>query len=487
MKRLLARYRSLRLGVKLPLTTAAIIYFAAFSIMAVVLVPQWLNMEENVKADAEGFVQSAALILTPRLLHADYWHAYEELVKLASHAPAGWRTLVVVLDSDDRIFVSNRPRQYPISQRLGKLSDWPESGTRLLRDQRRLEITAPLMNDEARIGTLLFRASLSRLFSFMGWTILKIAGIATLIAIAGVVVGIVTSRRMSEPIVALRRSLGKLQRRQYADVEEIPVRDHDEIGELALCFNQLVHELRVQAELEKQVSKAERLAAMGRMVATAAHEIHNPLGGVLNSLSTLEKHAYDPEVRRSCLQTMHTGLEQIRHVVDEMLGYSRGNIGNKPYRKQDLDDIMRLLMQEAQKQGISLHSAWDAPDCIDVPAGVFQEIVVNLLMNAIQACARGGRVDVSLGQSNGLAVLEVRDNGCGMPESLRESLFEPFCSTKPDGTGLGLWVVCRIVDELGGLIHVESEAGRGSTFRIEIPQPGQQAKGMQKEAARALG
>lgn len=468
-RRLLQRLRHLGLRTKVPLTFAVIIYAVALTVLAAALYQQWRHMEDGVQQNAAGFSQSLALLLRPYLLHKDYWGAYSAITKLAGNNHAFEQPLIIVLDGTGRVFASNRPRLYPIATKVDE-GHWPARDVHLHEWQALVDASMPIFSNAEEgyaIGRILFRASIAGIFSAQRRLALIVVGIATLIALLGALAGAFISRRMTEPLVMMRRAMPLVMQRRYEDVPKIRVRAMDEIGQLVRGFNQMISELQQQRELERQVKATERLSAMGRLAASAAHEIRNPLGGVLNSLSTLDGHAYDPAVREQCLKTIRAGLHQIRHIVDAMLGYSGLKEGEHTFSRQALTETMLLLKHEARRRGVSLGQRWQAPAVVAMPASPMQQLVINLCMNAIHACNDGGRVEVSVEQDEqGIVLLRVSDNGCGIPQEVQESIFEPFWSSKADGTGLGLWVCCRIAAELDGVIRVESESGRGSIFEL---------------------
>lgn len=483
------RQRLLHLGLrtKIPLTFAAIIYAVALTVLAVALYQQWRHMEEEVRHHADGFAQSLALLLRPHLLHMDHWGAYEAITKLAANNHVFEQPLIIVQDESGHVFVSNRPRLYPVATAVDT-GHWPQNGVHLHEWQAIVDASAPINSsagEDKRMGRILFRASIQGLFFAQRRLALIVVGIATLIALLGVLAGAYISRRMTEPLLLMRQAMPLVLQRRYADVPEIRVRDMDEIGHLVRGFNQMISELHRQAEMERQLWATERLSAMGRLAVSAAHEIRNPLGGVFNSLGTLEAHAYDPAVRGKCLKTIRAGLNQIRHIVDAMMGYSSVKEDTRAFSREMLEETMLLMAHTARRGGVKLSQHWQAPPELPLPASPMQQLVINLCMNAIQACDSGGRVEVVVRRDEKGVVLRVADSGCGIPPDARDSIFEPFWSSKEKGTGLGLWVCCRIAAELSGVIRVESEPGRGSVFEMQFPNAVENASTMRRQVVAA--
>ncbi|MFZ7128232.1 MAG: sensor histidine kinase [Desulfobacterales bacterium] len=235
-------------------------------------------------------------------------------------------------------------------------------------------------------------------------------------------------------------------------------------------------------EMERQLSRCERLASLGTMVAGVAHEINNPLSIINESADWLKRLlAKDalrdipmrPEFDR-VLEKIETGVRRIRTITHDLLC----SLGNDKRVIQEVG-IDRLLSEALSAVGQHVASrnarievtGADTSGSIWTDPGRLRQVLVNLLTNALDAIESGGRVRVSAKRSGNGIVVEIFDDGAGIPKELLDRIFEPFFTTKTPGrgTGLGLYLSLRIVEELGGVIEVESTIGRGSTFRIRLP------------------
>ncbi len=240
--------------------------------------------------------------------------------------------------------------------------------------------------------------------------------------------------------------------------------------------------------LEARVAFSERLASLGTLAAGIAHEINNPLSYVISNLEyahcalTRPDHGdAEPEALASALVESRHGARRIAEIVRTLRTFSRRDRGDGTAAPLDLREAVRAATLMASHQ-IRGRAALDL-DLRDVPPVAAPEselaqIVVNLLLNAVQAMpareadpARAHRIRVVTRTQGQSAVLEVADNGAGIPPETMARIFDPFVTTKPagEGTGLGLWVCHGIVERLGGRIDVESTVGVGSTFRVRLP------------------
>lgn len=259
----------------------------------------------------------------------------------------------------------------------------------------------------------------------------------------------------------------------------IDVRKTDEIGELARSFNEMTQQL---AEAQRQLFQSDKLASVGRLAAGVAHEINNPLTGVLTYSSFLLSRAQDRPELREDLEVIVRETKRCREIVKGLLDFSRQSVPEK--RRANLNEIVHHAASIVHNQ-LSLHRirlALDLPaDLPPVLADVnqIQQVLVNLLVNAGDAIPKeGGTITVETGyvppEAGGAGAgqlrVVVRDTGRGIAPDHLSKIFDPFFSTKGQkGTGLGLAIVWGIVQEHGGRIDVASTPGRGTTFTVLLP------------------
>jgi two-component system NtrC family sensor kinase len=260
----------------------------------------------------------------------------------------------------------------------------------------------------------------------------------------------------------------------------IALRKRDEIGMLAHSFNEMTQKL---SDAQRQVYQSQKLAAVGQLAAGVAHEINNPLTGVLTYSSFLLKRAADKPEFKDDLEVIVRETQRCRGIVKGLLDFSRQSPPEK--HPSDINEVIERAIRivhaqlVAHRVEIQKHLATDLP-LINADANQIQQIIVNLLLNANDAIGEsGGTVALATAlKTNGDAPqtqaqeieIRVRDTGCGIPAADLERIFEPFFSTKgKKGTGLGLAVAWGIVEKHNGRIEVESEVGKGTTFRVVLP------------------
>jgi signal transduction histidine kinase len=251
----------------------------------------------------------------------------------------------------------------------------------------------------------------------------------------------------------------------------------DEIGQLGRDFNEMVEQLRHnREELQRlyltQMSRAEHLATLGELAAGLAHEIRNPLAGIAGVIEIIGKELPASSPNREVLEEVRREVRRIQAILSDLLDYARP----KPpqVHLSDLNATTEHAVAFARQQVLSRPIEivfLPAPGLRPVehdPAQIHQ-VLLNLLLNAIQAIPAQGRIDVSLAAEDHFAVIRIADSGPGIRPEVLPNIFRPFFTTKGKGTGLGLSLAARIAEDHGGRIDVESEPGKGTAFSVRLP------------------
>jgi two-component system NtrC family sensor kinase len=275
------------------------------------------------------------------------------------------------------------------------------------------------------------------------------------------------ARSTNQMMEALRRSHGELE--QWVQTLEQKVKERTEALRLA----------------EAEVARGEKLASIGQLAAGIAHELNNPLTGVLTFTSLLRKKTPDGSEDAEDLDTVIAETRRCAAIIRRLLDFAR----EKPPQKAPVDlnalvtDTVRFVERSAALQQIEIALDPDpALPPLQVDADLVKQVLMNILVNAQQAIEDHGRITVStrrvqgkrLCDADGPAVeIAIADTGCGIPAENLQRIFDPFFTSKEvgKGTGLGLSVSYGIVKAHGGEIEVESKVGQGSTFRVFLPAP----------------
>lgn len=226
-------------------------------------------------------------------------------------------------------------------------------------------------------------------------------------------------------------------------------------------------------QFQEQLRRTERLAELGTLASGMAHEIGTPMNVILGRAEYLMRRTEDETVKKG-LETIVTQVERITRIMNQLLTFAR----RRPSERGPLDVIrtieetLEVLQERLRKHRIKVETdfARGMPP-VYADQDQMSQVLLNLMINAIHAMPDGGTLRLSLEQADGTAVVTVADTGCGIPKQDLPNIFDPFFTTKEvgKGTGLGLTVVHGIIQEHGGAITVESEPGRGTTFRVTLP------------------
>jgi signal transduction histidine kinase len=237
----------------------------------------------------------------------------------------------------------------------------------------------------------------------------------------------------------------------------------------------LVEDLTDLQNLESELAHSERLASIGRLAAGVAHEIGNPVTGIACLAQNLESETEDGEVRATSRQIIDQ-TKRISEIVQTLVGFSHGgSFASEPMQMVALGECIREAadLVRLSHGGQQVDMRIDCPQAIVLDADRTRliQVFVNLLTNACDASEPGDAVGIEARLEGASALILVSDDGTGIPDDLLDQVFEPFVTTKGPrhGTGLGLSVVYRIVQDHGGQIAIDSRPGRGTRVTLSLP------------------
>jgi hypothetical protein len=255
-------------------------------------------------------------------------------------------------------------------------------------------------------------------------------------------------------------------------------RRQDEIAELFRGLNHLIERLNTAnvklIEMHhRELEHADRLAATGEMAAGIAHEIKNPIAGVLGALQVFRGETNLDQTHKDIMDEMMVQLERVNHAVNDLLQYARPT--PPMMEKIDVRDILEktasILSQQAKEKNISINKMYGKESLV-VPADKkqIQQAFWNVILNAIQAVDAQGVVTIDAKMDDNVLLISISDNGKGIPPEQVDQVFKPFFTTKHKGTGLGMTITKRIIEQHQGSLHVKSAVGSGTTVTIRLPK-----------------
>jgi two-component system NtrC family sensor kinase len=323
---------------------------------------------------------------------------------------------------------------------------------------------------------------------------MTISGIVSIV-ILSFMLSLLLTRFVNRPIDKL---LAATKTAAHGNLDQaVSIRTHDELGELSESFNNMISELkrsrdaieewtqtlehRVQERtqelqrIQDQLVRAGKMVALGELAAGVAHEINNPLTGVLTFSSLMLKKVDENNPWKKDLENIVQQTTRCRNIVRGLLDFARQR---KPDKKQWnihtlIDQTVTLVENQARFQNIKIIKEFktDMP-MLFIDGDQIQQVFMNIIINAADAMTGdGGTLTIKTNMKDGIAEVSFTDTGCGMSKEHLSKLFAPFFTTKETGkgTGLGLAISYGIVQSHNGEIDVESEVGKGSSFRIKLP------------------
>jgi two-component system NtrC family sensor kinase len=323
-------------------------------------------------------------------------------------------------------------------------------------------------------GLLLFMAATLSLGDPERHRVLIVAG-AGAVVICGVSTGVL-AYLIQRPMVELQEKVARVTEGNLEVAVSFAGRN-DDIGDLGRNFNHMLQQLResrkeIETMHRTQMSRAEHLATLGELATGLAHEIRNPLAGIAGVIEIIGRDLPPSSPAREMVKDVRIEINQINRILTDLLETARPHPPQmmRSNLNTTVEHAVMLARQQVLSQPIKIELERDS-DLAEVEhdSDQIHQVVLNLLLNAVQAIDGAGTVTVAIGARDGFASITVRDTGRGIPEQQLAQIFRPFFTTRGNGTGLGLSLVRRIVDEHRGRISVSSKVGEGSAFEVLIP------------------
>ncbi len=323
-------------------------------------------------------------------------------------------------------------------------------------------------------GLLLFTVATVSLQDTERHAVLELAG-AGAVVICGVSIGVL-AYLIQRPMVELQEKVALIGEGNL-DVAVSFCRRNDEIGDLGRNFNHMMKQLResrkeIETMHRTQMSRAEHLATLGELATGLAHEIRNPLAGIAGVIEIIGRDLPATSPAREMVKDVRLEINQINRILTDLLETARPHppMIMRSNLNTTVEHAVMLARQQVLSQPIKieLQKAPDLPE-VEHDSDQIHQLLLNLLLNAVQAMEGSGTVRVEIGSKDDCARVIVSDTGRGIPEQQLSQIFRPFYTTRGNGTGLGLSLARRIAEEHHGRIAVTSVVGKGSKFEVLLP------------------
>ncbi|VAW61685.1 hypothetical protein MNBD_GAMMA08-68 [hydrothermal vent metagenome] len=461
------------------------ILFTAILISFIVSWNAYVNLNKDQIVNANIISHVLIQSIKPTLQHDDVWKAYQVLRDAYADDKTS-STVLIIVDDKLHVFASNKPDEFQVTVPLSRVSPefelianylenkLPESAV-IHYGEKTNNITqiTPIYVDGVIIGGLV--SNYPKYLYFPGFVenVTHVIPPVIIVIFIAVFFAFALSKKMSAPLLKLIDSMSQIKHKSIKDVEcVLDKSDGAEVYALTVQFCEMLTALREKENIEKQMVVSDRLAALGRITASVAHEINNPLGGLLMTVDTLKTHGNIDVNTRNNLGLLERGLKQIKDTVSALLVQAKPSSGK--FDDDDVHDIHQLILLKSQKKNIQVNwNSW-LSEAVLLPSSALRQIILNLLFNAVTASPEGGNITCRIKQSKRHLKIRVENNGDVITEEELQYLFEPYYTTGSEGTGtgtgtgLGLWVTYQIVEQLNGTIKVES-SDLVTRFFVKIP------------------
>ena len=463
----------LPLSLRVPLIAAGMMVLVGIVASQQVMATLGVVQEERLRELARLQVDGLTVALGPAVLRRDVWEVYDTLDR-ATQAMAGQRlVLTVVADEAGRVIAASDPLRAPVDSLIEPLRQGaqPVEAIHLTGAEPHVRVKSDLVFQGRTVGRILSELDVSDLVAERRRVLLwLLAGntMATLILSAG---GYLAVRRMLRPVADLAAHMARADGAPEAIPDHrIPAGD-TELARLFQTYNAMTGAAAAKAEAERRLAERERFVSLGRLSSSLAHEINNPLGGLLNAADTIRTYADRPEVVRDSVDLLDRGLRHLRDVARATLEQNRLDRQGLPLKPEDFDDLKLLFTPETARLAQALAWQVDAPATAlaALPAAPVRQIALNLLLNASTAAGEGGSVGCAVALRPEELCLAISDSGPGLPAEAQQRLLSDDAVLP--GAGVGLRLVRDLVRGLNGRIDYSRTSGR-SIVQVLLPVPG---------------
>lgn len=459
---------------KAPLVAVILMFAVSVIITNQVLTRLEETQQRHLDQLTSAYLDGLTSALLPSVVREDIWEVYDILDRARSQYRSLNVNWTIVSGVDGMILAASDPARFPSQSKPPSNAAAEEDIQKPFIDSERgvVFIGRDLMFQGRAIGRISAEADIEPLLkerSEVFWTLL-LTNLALTLALA--IIGFMLVRRMTRPVAVLTELFEAGRTGQMAPAAESELSSQSlEFKRLFQGYNALARAVSERELLAVQLAEEERFASLGRLASGMAHEINNPLGGMFNALDSLKRHGDREHVRSTSLRLIEQGLTGIRELVRSTLATYRADRPLRDLTAADLDDLRLLIKPEAKQRRLNLEWAIGITEPVPVPALPIRDAALNLLLNACHVCRDDGTVGFRVNVSDEILLLDVSDDGAGLPEHVKEYLERPGAGSAPldRRSGLGLWIVKRLCDEIGAKIEVVVSGESGTTIRMRVP------------------
>lgn len=467
--------------VKVPMLVVLMMVIVSTVITNRVLARLSETQERHLGQLASAYLDGLSASLIPSVVREDIWEVFDTLDRSRERYRGLNVEWAVVTNGNNRVLAATDPVRFPSDRPLGQetIAQFPGAGVELAEQLTTAYLARPLTYQDREIGHIYATADIRPLLQERSEVFTTLVLTNVLLTLVLAAIGYLAVRRMVQPVRILSLHLDRSTQGPIEPIPETDVGSHGgEFRRLFARYNTLARAVNEREELAAKLAEEEKLASLGRLASGLAHEINNPLGGMFNALDSLRRHGDRETVRATSVRLLEQGLSGIRDLVRSTLAVYRADGNPRSLSPADIDDLRLLIEPEIKRK--RLHIRWDNEVVTPAPLPVapVRDVILNILLNACEACPEGGMLSFVARTDGKAATVEIADSGPGLPPHLKEYLERPDADSAPLGrrSGLGLWMVKRLCHELNGQVFALDGERGGTLIRLVMPFGAQELK-----------
>jgi signal transduction histidine kinase len=469
------------ISVKVPVFAVLLMIIISAVITNRVLARLAETQERHLGQLASAYLDGLSASLVPSVVREDIWEVFDILDRSRERYRGLNVEWTVVTNGNNRVLAASDPRRFPSDRPLAQemQSLFPGAGVELAEQLTTAYLARPLTYQDREIGHIYAVADIRPLLEERSEVFATLVLTNVLLTLVFATVGYFAVRRMVQPVRILSVHLDRSTQGPLEPIPETTVGSHGgEFRRLFTRYNALARAVNEREELTAKLAEEEKLASLGRLASGLAHEINNPLGGMFNALDALRRHGDRDNVRATSTRLLDQGLAGIRDLVRSTLAVYRDDGQPRKLMPSDIDDLRLLIEPEIKRKRLDVRWTNEVTATTPLPAAPVRDAILNILLNACEACPEGGTISLMARADTKAVLIEVADSGPGLPRHLKDYLESPDAGSAPLGrrSGLGLWMVKRLCQELGGRVHALDSDHGGTLIRLVMPFADQELK-----------
>jgi signal transduction histidine kinase len=449
------------LTVTVPLLVAGLMIAIAVVISEIVVSRLVRDQESNLTLLANAYLDGLSAAVLPALIRGDVWETFDALDRARGQYSGVEARYAIVTLPNGSVLAASDPGRFPIHSAVPaelRAKSPHDTGLMIDYDARRAWLSRDLRTEGVSVGQILAEIDIASLLHVRSQVVLTLILVNGGLALAFSLIGYFAVKYMLRPFGVLAQYV---ERVREGRAEPIPERYYKKVpagfGQLFDRFNAMARAVSERESLASHLAEQEKYAMLGRLASGMAHEVNNPLGGMMNAIDTIQSHGDDPAVLSKSLEFLKRGLAGIRSVVRAALVTYKGGSDISVLTPTDLDDLPFLVQHETGVRRLRLDWRNRVIEPLPINGSTVRQITLNLLLNACAASPVGGTIEVEASNLNGALRIAVSDQGSGLPDDMAGLLASNGQVASPgrDRKGLGLWTTGQLVGRLSGVVAIE--------------------------------